>query len=107
LFAGFRGGKGIATLLGILCAVHLGAAGICASVFTISLLMTHYVSFSSLLAAISFPVSIMFIYEESVPSLNIFSIFVCILVFVTHQKNIERLLNNQESKVGFLSKKSS
>jgi glycerol-3-phosphate acyltransferase PlsY len=107
LFAGFRGGKGVATLLGILCAVHLGAAGICAGVFTVSLLLTHYVSVSSLLASLSFPISVMFIYHESIPSINIFSIFVCILVFITHQKNIERLLKNEESKVGFLSKKSS
>jgi acyl phosphate:glycerol-3-phosphate acyltransferase len=105
IFAGFRGGKGVATLLGILIAVHPGAALVCAGVFVATLLLTHYVSLSSMMAAFTFPVAIMFIYHETVPSLNIFSMFVCILVFITHQKNIERLIKGEESKVGFLSKK--
>lgn len=102
LFAGFRGGKGVATLLGILCAVHIGAALICMGIFAITLLATHYVSLSSMMAALTFPISIMFIYHETVPGLNIFAMFVCVLVFITHQKNIERLLRGEEGKVGFL-----
>lgn len=102
LFAGFRGGKGVATLLGILCAVHAGAALICAGVFVLTLMVSQYVSLSSMMAALTFPVSIMFIYHETMPGLNIFSMFVCVLVFITHQKNIERLLRREESKVGFL-----
>jgi acyl phosphate:glycerol-3-phosphate acyltransferase len=99
IFAGFRGGKGIATLLGILCAVHLPAAGLCALVFITSLLLTRYVSLSSMLAGLAFPVLIMFLYHESVSSLNVFAMFVSILVLITHQKNIERLLRGEESKV--------
>lgn len=102
LFAGFRGGKGVATLLGILCGVHIGAALICMGIFAITLLITHYVSLSSMMAALTFPISIMFIYHETVPGLNIFAMFVCVLVFITHQKNIERLLRGEEGKVGFL-----
>jgi len=102
VFAGFRGGKGVATLLGILCAVHIVAALICIGVFVLTLLLTQYVSLSSMMAALTFPISIMFIYQETVPGLNIFAMFVCILVFITHQKNIERLLRGDESKVGFL-----
>lgn len=102
VFAGFRGGKGVATLLGILCAVHIGAALICIGVFVFTLLITQYVSLSSMMSALTFPISIMFIYQETVPGLNIFAMFVCILVFITHQKNIERLLRGDESKVGFL-----
>lgn len=105
IFAGFRGGKGVATLLGILCGVHPGAALICIGLFIVTLLITHYVSLSSMMAALAFPISIMFIYHETIPSLNIFSMFVCILVFITHQKNIERLIKGEESKVGFLSKR--
>jgi glycerol-3-phosphate acyltransferase PlsY len=55
-----------------------------------------------MMAALTFPISIMFIYHETVPGLNIFAMFVCILVFITHQKNIERLLRGEEGKVGFL-----
>jgi len=102
IFAGFRGGKGVATLLGILCAVHIGAAVICIGVFVLTLILTQYVSLSSMMAALTFPISIMFIYHETVPGLNIFAMFVCILVFITHQKNIERLLRGEEGKVGFL-----
>lgn len=101
VFAGFRGGKGVATLLGILCAVHIGAALICIAAFVATLLLTQYVSLSSMMAALTFPISIMFIYHETVPGLNIFAMFVCVLVFITHQKNIERLLRGDESKVGF------
>lgn len=106
VFAGFRGGKGVATLLGILCAVHPQAALICAIGFTLTLLVTHYVSLGSMMAALIFPVAIMFIYHETIPSLNLFSIFVCIMVLITHQKNIERLLRGEENKTGFIRKKS-
>ncbi len=99
LFAGFRGGKGVATLLGILCAIHSGAALICVGVFLITFMLSHYVSLSSMMSALAFPVSIMFIFHETMPGLNIFSMFVCILVFITHQKNIERLLKREENKV--------
>jgi glycerol-3-phosphate acyltransferase PlsY len=101
VFAGFRGGKGVATLLGILCAVHIGAALICIGVFMVTILLTHYVSLSSMLAALTFPISIMFIYHETIPGLNIFAMFVCVLVLITHQKNIERLLSGDEGKIAF------
>lgn len=105
LFAGFRGGKGVATLLGILCAVHFDAALICMAAFIVTLMFSHYVSLSSMMAALTFPVSIMFIFHETMPGLNIFSMFVCVLVFITHQKNIERLLRREEGKVGFLDRR--
>ncbi|MBP6513113.1 MAG: glycerol-3-phosphate 1-O-acyltransferase PlsY [Bacteroidia bacterium] len=101
VFAGFRGGKGVATLLGILCAVHIGAALICIGVFMVTILLTHYVSLSSMLSALTFPISIMFIYHETIPGLNIFAMFVCVLVLITHQKNIERLLSGDEGKIAF------
>ncbi|CAN5504287.1 glycerol-3-phosphate 1-O-acyltransferase PlsY [soil metagenome] len=104
VFAGFRGGKGVATLLGILSGVHPQAALICAIVFILTLFLTHYVSLSSMMSALTFPIVIMFVYHETIPSLNIFAMFVCILVFLTHQKNIERLLKREEGKVAFLSK---
>lgn len=98
VFAGFRGGKGVATLLGILCGIHPQAALVCSAMFVITLFLTQYVSLSSLMAALTFPTVIMFIYHETVPSLNFFAMFVCVMVFITHQKNIERLLKGQESK---------
>jgi acyl phosphate:glycerol-3-phosphate acyltransferase len=102
VFAGFRGGKGVATLLGILAGVHPPAALICACIFLFTLLTTGYVSLGSMISAIAFPLIIMFVYNETIKSLNIFSMFVAILVLITHQKNIERLLRGDESKIGFL-----
>jgi glycerol-3-phosphate acyltransferase PlsY len=103
IFAGFRGGKGVATLLGILCAVHIGAALICIAVFMVTIFLTQYVSLSSMLSALTFPISIMFIYHETIPGLNIFAMFVCVLVLITHQKNIERLLSGEEGKIALQS----
>lgn len=104
VFAGFRGGKGVATLLGILSGVHPPAALVCAGVFALTFLLSGYVSLSSMISAIAFPIVIMFMYHETVRSLNVFSMFVAILVLITHQKNIERLLRGEESKVAFLKK---
>lgn len=105
IYVGFRGGKGVATLLGILSGVHPPAALVCAGVFAITFLLTRYVSLSSMMAAIVFPVIIMFRFNETIPSLNVFSMFVAVLVLITHQKNIERLLRGEESKVMFNKKK--
>ena len=104
LFAGFRGGKGIATLLGIVVAVHPQAASISIGVFLIVFLLSRYVSLGSMVAAIMFPVSIIIIYQSNISSLIIFSLVIAILVLITHQKNIERLLRRQESKISFRKK---
>lgn len=106
IYVGFRGGKGVATLLGILSGVHPPAALVCAGVFGITFLLTRYVSLSSMMAAIVFPVVIMYRFNETIPSLNVFSMFVAVLVLITHQKNIERLLRGEEGKVVFFKKKS-
>lgn len=105
VYVGFRGGKGVATLLGILSGVHPPAALVCAGVFALTFLSTRYVSLSSMMSAIVFPVIIMFRFNETIPSLNVFSMFVAVLVLITHQKNIERLLKGEESRVVFFKKK--
>ncbi|HRF16168.1 MAG TPA: glycerol-3-phosphate 1-O-acyltransferase PlsY [Bacteroidia bacterium] len=99
VFAGFRGGKGVATLLGILWGVNPPAAVICMGVFLLFFLTTGYVSLGSMAAAVSFPFIVMWWLNETVTSMNVFAIAVPILVLVTHQKNIERLLKKTESRV--------
>lgn len=89
VYVGFRGGKGVATMLGILIAVHPQAALICALVFILTLSVSQYVSLSSMLSGITFPVVIMVFYSTN-SSINIFSLAVAILILVTHQRNIER-----------------
>lgn len=106
VYVGFRGGKGIATLLGIILAVHPTAALISIGVFVIVLLTTRFVSLGSMIAALAFPVVIILIYETTVPSLIIFSLSIAILVLITHQKNIERLIRKEESKANIYGSKS-
>jgi glycerol-3-phosphate acyltransferase PlsY len=105
LFAGFRGGKGIATLLGIVLAIHWQAATGSIGVFLIVLLITKYVSLGSILAGIVFPILVIFVFKTGVPSLMIFSSVVAILIILTHQKNIERLLKRNENKTYLIKSK--
>lgn len=107
IFAGFRGGKGVATLFGMILAVKLPAAMLCVLVFVVILLLTKYVSLSSICAGFTFPLSIVFIFQSSIKSEVLYGMCVCILILVTHQKNLERLLKGKESKVYLFRKKTS
>ncbi|MCP4356252.1 MAG: glycerol-3-phosphate 1-O-acyltransferase PlsY [Proteobacteria bacterium] len=99
IYVGFKGGKGVATLLGVVLAIHPVAALICLGIFTVSLLISKYVSLSSMIAGTIFPVLIIVIFKETIVSLTIFSIIISILLIITHQKNILRLLAREENKV--------
>lgn len=105
VFAGFRGGKGVATLFGMVLAVSPFSALLCVSVFITVLLVTKYVSLSSILAGFTFPISTIFVQQTSIKGLAVYSICVCVLILVTHQKNIERLLKGLESKVYLFGRK--
>jgi len=102
VFAGFRGGKGVATIVGILLALHWQATLVAIAVFLITLLIGQYVSLGSLLMGLSFPVSVIWIFQTDSISLKIFSVAVFLLLIVTHRKNISRLLNGKENKATFL-----
>ncbi|MGL5892197.1 MAG: glycerol-3-phosphate 1-O-acyltransferase PlsY [Bacteroidia bacterium] len=100
VFAGFRGGKGIATLFGVVLAVHPWACLMSSGVFILVFLAFSYVSLGSIAAGISFPLFIITVFGgEVVPAMVVFSVMVAILILITHQKNIERLLRRQESKI--------
>ena len=106
VFAGFRGGKGIATLFGMVLAVNLDAALFCVSVFIVILLATRYVSLSSITAGFAYLVGVTFIFNKYTSNLVvIFGMLICLLILVTHQKNIERLLKGKESRVNLFKKK--
>lgn len=105
IFAGFRGGKGIATLFGMILAVHFEAAMICVLVFLVVLLISNYVSLSSISAGFAFPLSIVFVFQSPIRSILLYGMCICVLILVTHQKNIERLLRGSESKVNLFRKK--
>ncbi len=105
VFAGFRGGKGIATLTGMILAVHVQASLVCILVFLIVLLITRYVSLSSIAAGFTFPLSTIFVFHVSIRSIIVYGMCICVLILVTHQKNIERLMKGKESKVNLFKKK--
>jgi len=101
IYTGFRGGKGIATLLGLLIGLHPVAAFFSILVFVVVFITSKYVSLGSILASISFPILVILILGSTNVSLNLFAFFVPILSLITHQKNIERLLRGEETKVKF------
>lgn len=98
LFAGFRGGKGIATLLGVGFALFPWAALVTLGLFILLLIITRYVSVSSITGAILFPFTVYFLFNPESAPLMALAIFVGILVPLTHRKNIVRLLNKEESR---------
>ena len=102
VFAGFRGGKGVATIIGILLALHWQATLVAIVVFFITLFISKYVSLGSLMMGLSYPVSVIFIFKTESISLKIFAVIVSILLVITHRKNISRLLNGKEGKATFL-----
>lgn len=105
VFAQFRGGKGVATMLGIVFALHPYAALTALGIWIITLAFTKYVSLASMASGFSFPILLILVFQVRTQSLAIFSITVAILLFVTHQKNIERLLKREESKIILKKKK--
>jgi len=100
IFAQFRGGKGVATLLGGVLALTPEIVSFSLIIFILILLSTRYVSLSSLSAGISYPFFLFFAGHGSEnPVLMIFSVLVAILLIITHKKNIQRLMRGQENKI--------
>lgn len=99
IWAHFKGGKGVATLFGMIIAIQPEVALCCTGVFILVLFLTRFVSLSSILSSIAFTVLILFIFNDDIKSYRIFSIAVALVVILTHQKNINRLLKGTENKV--------
>ena len=98
IYVGFKGGKGVATLFGVICAISFYPTLIMSGVFVVTLVLTRYVSLSSMVSGLSFPFLIIVIFKETTPTLVIFSLIMAVLMLFTHQKNIERLLRKEEKK---------
>jgi acyl-phosphate glycerol 3-phosphate acyltransferase len=98
VFAHFRGGKGVATLCGVVFALHPLATLCALGVFALVLVISRYVSLGSMLAGISFPFFLFFLFRVRDLPLLIFAIVVALLLLFTHRKNIGRLLSGTESR---------
>ncbi len=99
VFAGFRGGKGVATILGIVICLTPITSALVLIVFLTVLITTRYVSLSSMVAGFSYPIFLNLVLKNQNQTLIVFSVFVAILLVVTHKKNISRLLKKQETRV--------
>ena len=97
VFLNFKGGKGVATGCGVFLALNPLAILICVLVFVLFLVIFRYVSFASIMAAVTLPVSLYFL--NSMIEIVIFASIISILVIVRHISNIKRLLNGTENKI--------
>lgn len=108
VFVRFKGGKGIATLLGMVLAIHPELALLCITIFILTLVTSQYVSLSSMLATLAFPVlSWVGLLGHPEPLLIVFGFIMFVLVVITHKKNIVRLVNGNESRVNIFGKSKS
>lgn len=101
VFAGFKGGKGIATLTGILVILFPKAMIICFSIFLVLFLLTRYVSLGSITASLVFPIAVIWLTGPSTIPQIVFALIIAVFVPLSHRKNIERLLKGTENKIVF------
>ena len=90
----FRGGKGVATYVGILISINIYYAVVFGIVWIFTFLISKYSSLSSLFASISIPIYLLIVDQGNI----IFFIIMFVLIFYTHRENIKRLINKEESK---------
>jgi len=99
VFAGFRGGKGVATIFGVLLAIHPLVTLSCLGVFLCVMLISGYVSLSSMSAGVAFPIFLLLFFNTPSVLFKIFSVLVAVALIYTHRKNISRLLKGEETKL--------
>ncbi len=104
VFAQFKGGKGVATSLGVIIGLQPLAALICVSLFLIIFILFQYVSLGAIVAALSFPLIIRYIIQEDSNWLFSFSVLLSFLVVFAHRKNIGRLVKGEEAKMNLFKK---
>ena len=105
IFANFKGGKGVATLLGMAIALHPMAALTCVLIFTVILLSTNYVSLGSIISGLTFPLVLFLpMYHSNDMVLKGFGFVVFVMLLFTHKQNILRLFNGTENKIYLIKK---
>lgn len=105
IFAGFKGGKGVATLFGVVLAIQPWTALISVGAFVVVVFLTKYISLASIVAVIVFAVCIWFAVNETNVYMRWFSIIAALLVLLMHRSNIKRMIAGTENKFKGLRKK--
>jgi len=104
LFASFKGGKGVATGVGLVLALFPLAAVVGLSTFLVTILVFRMMSLGSMLGGISFPVSVYLLYDAETPVMLIFAIFIAVMIIFTHRSNIQRIAQGKENRIWFSKK---
>lgn len=99
VLAGFRGGKGVATVFGVFLAIQFPLTLSCFGLFVVILITTGIVSISSMSAGVAFPLLLLTVFDTPSMLFKIFSVFVGIALLVTHRKNIGRIWRGEETKL--------
>lgn len=99
IFASFKGGKGVATSLGVIVGLQPIAAGICLIVFLLVFIASNYVSLGSITAAFSFAVLLWFAFPVYTIALPVFGSVLSAIVIIAHRKNITRIREGSENKM--------
>jgi glycerol-3-phosphate acyltransferase PlsY len=100
VWLGFRGGKGVASALGIFLALAPAAAGCAFAVFLLVVLLTRYVSLASIVGSATFPLFGFYFVPLRSPIVITGFLFIPLLIILKHRENIRRLLAGTESRFG-------
>lgn len=110
LFADFKGGKGVATIIGAVTGIHPTIALLCFGVWVVVFMICNYVSVASMIAGCCFPVFVLIFsnvayvrHGDLSITFIVFSFFVAVMLMWTHRKNIARLRSGTESKINIWS----
>ena len=105
IFFGFKGGKGVATSLGVLLMTNWKIGLICLVFALVLMAVTRMVSLGSIGAAVLFPVLVLFIHTNFTisegSSYFIYSVILAAIVIFNHRANVQRILNGTENKLSF------
>ena len=104
IFFGFKGGKGVATSIGILLVMNWQIGLICLSYGIVIIALTRMVSLGSISAAILFPILTIFISEHYIAdgaNFTIFGVVIAAIILFNHRANIKRLNNGTENRISF------
>lgn len=104
IFFEFKGGKGVATSIGILLVMNWQIGLICLSYGIVIIALTRMVSLGSISAAILFPILTIFISEHYIAegaNFTVFGILIAVIILFNHRANIKRLNNGTENRISF------